>query len=143
MAEKQNPTVPDSLPASTLPHRRPSRLRMKSRTGCATCRRRRKKCDEKRPVCDACLRLTLHCSWSRDGSDRDANSPPEGRHAIIYVPPTRAVSDRRPLLQSLTLSNLRTQIHATYTLNVRTEVCLQISWWALYDLLGGFFRISR
>ncbi|KAG7698122.1 hypothetical protein KL930_001784 [Ogataea haglerorum] len=37
----------------------------KSRTksGCFTCRKRKKKCDERFPVCSGCSRNFLHCSW--------------------------------------------------------------------------------
>ncbi|KAL2061459.1 hypothetical protein VTL71DRAFT_6836 [Oculimacula yallundae] len=35
--------------------------RLRSSTGCWTCRLRRKKCDETRPVCDRCSRLQLTC----------------------------------------------------------------------------------
>jgi hypothetical protein len=41
--------------------RRPPRLRTK--TGCLQCRKRRKKCDETRPCCLACIRLGFKCSW--------------------------------------------------------------------------------
>lgn len=40
----------------------PSR-RLRGTTGCLTCRYRRKKCDEARPVCIACDRNHLLCSW--------------------------------------------------------------------------------
>lgn len=36
---------------------------LRSQKGCMTCRKRRKKCDEKRPVCDSCVRLNLQCSY--------------------------------------------------------------------------------
>lgn len=39
------------------------RTRVKTKTGCSTCRSRRKKCDESKPVCGACVRLKLHCDW--------------------------------------------------------------------------------
>jgi hypothetical protein len=35
----------------------------RTRTGCQTCRERRKGCDNARPVCGACKRLTLKCSF--------------------------------------------------------------------------------
>lgn len=41
--------------------RRPPRLRTK--TGCLQCRKRRKKCDETRPCCLTCSRLGFKCSW--------------------------------------------------------------------------------
>lgn len=38
---------------------------VRSHKGCKRCRERRKKCDEDRPVCGACVRLKLPCSWPR------------------------------------------------------------------------------
>lgn len=35
--------------------------KVRSQSGCYTCRLRRKKCDEKRPVCDACAALEIDC----------------------------------------------------------------------------------
>ncbi|KAL4872521.1 fungal-specific transcription factor domain-containing protein [Aspergillus spectabilis] len=34
-----------------------------SKTGCLTCRQRKKKCDEHQPTCAACLRNHLECRW--------------------------------------------------------------------------------
>ncbi|OJJ50628.1 hypothetical protein ASPZODRAFT_137783 [Penicilliopsis zonata CBS 506.65] len=33
------------------------------RTGCFTCRRRKKRCDETKPVCGGCVRNKLNCEW--------------------------------------------------------------------------------
>ena len=56
------------------------------RTGCNTCRQRRIKCDEGRPVCDRCRTANFHCEGyeavrrvelkSRSSSRRDASPPP-------------------------------------------------------------------
>ncbi|CAL5873038.1 uncharacterized protein PFLUO_LOCUS7307 [Penicillium psychrofluorescens] len=35
----------------------------RSKKGCSTCRRRKVKCDEERPVCRRCLNLRLGCEW--------------------------------------------------------------------------------
>jgi hypothetical protein len=35
----------------------------RTRTGCLTCRQRKKKCDEEKPHCRACKRNKLDCSW--------------------------------------------------------------------------------
>lgn len=40
------------------------RPRLRSKSGCVTCRSRRKKCDETRPTCQACVRNRLSCSWN-------------------------------------------------------------------------------
>lgn len=41
----------------------------RTKTGCLTCRQRRKKCDELKPTCTGCARNFIHCSWP---SPRDA-----------------------------------------------------------------------
>ncbi|KAM5347101.1 hypothetical protein ACJ41O_010106 [Fusarium nematophilum] len=42
---------------------RRKRYASRSRAGCLTCRRRRKRCIGQRPRCDACQRLDLGCVW--------------------------------------------------------------------------------
>lgn len=39
------------------------RPRLKTRLGCAKCRARHKKCDERRPVCSACQKWDFPCIW--------------------------------------------------------------------------------
>ncbi|OJD11808.1 hypothetical protein AJ78_07490 [Emergomyces pasteurianus Ep9510] len=48
---------------STTSHRRIDRVFPRTRTGCFSCRRRKKKCDEVKPTCLACMRNKLDCSW--------------------------------------------------------------------------------
>ena len=35
----------------------------RTKTGCFCCRRRKKKCDERKPACSGCLRNNLHCVY--------------------------------------------------------------------------------
>lgn len=42
----------------------------RSKDGCQTCRRRKKKCDEARPTCSGCLRNNLPCQWPADTSQQ-------------------------------------------------------------------------
>ncbi|KAI9924575.1 hypothetical protein MW887_006848 [Aspergillus wentii] len=42
-----------------------SRSFKRSRSGCFTCRVRRKKCDEGRPACSACTKLCVSCEYTR------------------------------------------------------------------------------
>ncbi|CAK7238073.1 DNA-binding transcriptional regulator ume6, partial [Sporothrix bragantina] len=42
-----------------------SQMHRRSRTGCYTCRLRRKKCDEGTPLCTACKHLGLTCEYKR------------------------------------------------------------------------------
>ncbi|KAE8406503.1 fungal-specific transcription factor domain-containing protein [Aspergillus pseudonomiae] len=46
------------------PRRRPAHLRTK--TGCLTCRKRKKKCDETPGTCSNCARRWLSCEWPAD-----------------------------------------------------------------------------
>lgn len=41
-----------------------ARYRLKSKLGCLTCKARKKKCDETRPVCNDCLRFKKECVWA-------------------------------------------------------------------------------
>ncbi|KAJ5759052.1 hypothetical protein N7520_006208 [Penicillium odoratum] len=41
------------------------KLHKRSRSGCFTCRLRRKKCDEAHPTCSACANLNLKCEYKR------------------------------------------------------------------------------
>lgn len=50
----------------------PSKRR--SRTGCTTCKKRRVKCDEQRPICKNCSRLQLSCIYDGDRSFSDVRS---------------------------------------------------------------------
>lgn len=47
----------------TMPFGRRTERIVRVRTGCLTCRRRKKKCDEARPICGGCVRNDLGCSW--------------------------------------------------------------------------------
>ncbi|RYP06120.1 hypothetical protein DL764_003342 [Monosporascus ibericus] len=43
---------------------------LRVRTGCLTCRARKKKCDESKPACSGCKRNRLACRWSTSAQDR-------------------------------------------------------------------------
>lgn len=45
-----------------------AKRQIRSRTGCLTCRRRKKKCDENRPSCAGCQRNHLECQWESSDS---------------------------------------------------------------------------
>lgn len=63
------------------PDRRVQRI-VRVRTGCLTCRRRKKKCDETHPICAGCQRNDLGCQWppdvpgKRDPSHEDETQAP-------------------------------------------------------------------
>lgn len=48
------------------PHQQGRRLnqtKTRAKSGCLTCRRRRKKCDERKPTCSNCVKWHVPCNW--------------------------------------------------------------------------------
>lgn len=64
------------IPSPFIQHKHKMIRRLRSREGCDRCRTRRKKCDEKHPVCHACSRWNLLCTWSKRG----ISGVGQGRH---------------------------------------------------------------
>ncbi|KAI0022255.1 PRO1 protein [Xylariomycetidae sp. FL0641] len=58
-------TKTSSKPSSNANSKSKSQMHRRSRTGCYTCRLRRKKCDEGTPMCTACKHLGLVCEYKR------------------------------------------------------------------------------
>lgn len=56
---------PDRRPSKGGKDSDSSKMHKRSRSGCFTCRLRRKKCDETRPVCRACRHLNVDCEYKR------------------------------------------------------------------------------
>lgn len=59
--KKSRIMIPQPLIAREDTHRRPYGPR--SRNGCLTCKRRKVRCNERRPRCYHCQRLNLECDW--------------------------------------------------------------------------------
>ncbi|KAL5339456.1 fungal-specific transcription factor domain-containing protein [Aspergillus crustosus] len=56
-----------------LSRNRKSRGRgLRTNTGCVTCRKRHLKCDEVKPVCGPCLKVSRQCSYSQSSGSRDS-----------------------------------------------------------------------
>ncbi|ORY82651.1 hypothetical protein BCR37DRAFT_318530 [Protomyces lactucae-debilis] len=85
-----SPTTADGEVTSRTPHRR-RRMHSKSRQGCLSCKRRRVKCTENRPVCNECQKLGLECSWTPV--------------AQVQEPPDRTSTACLPSLECMLLFN--------------------------------------
>ncbi|OAP62658.1 hypothetical protein AYL99_01885 [Fonsecaea erecta] len=87
------------------PRRRPAHLRTK--TGCLTCRKRKKKCDENPIICQNCARRKIDCVWPAQANSRvNVPSPSvDGHSASSPVP-------------SLTIDHDHTGFYATEDENV-------------------------
>ncbi|KAF2163488.1 hypothetical protein M409DRAFT_68426 [Zasmidium cellare ATCC 36951] len=65
---------------SSQPRRRPPPT-LRVRTGCLTCRRRKKKCNEDKPTCNGCRRNRLCCEWASTENGRQKRNS-SGRDAV-------------------------------------------------------------
>lgn len=74
------------------------------RTGCWSCRRRKKKCDEVRPACGGCVRNKLTCQWPNPpNSSMASNAPVATNQQTIEAQSSSPASERehRGLVGSL------------------------------------------
>ena len=53
---------------------RPQPSNTRSRSGCLNCRRRKRKCDERRPTCQGCVRRKETCEWGMRVTFRNRNA---------------------------------------------------------------------
>jgi hypothetical protein len=60
--------------------------KQRSKTGCFTCRKRKVRCDEHRPVCNSCIRLRLACSYLP--ADGEVSSHPRRQYTRPSSQPT-------------------------------------------------------
>ncbi|KAM4055854.1 fungal specific transcription factor [Hirsutella rhossiliensis] len=92
---------------------------IRSRSGCFTCRRRKKKCNEEKPLCSGCRRNKLDCRWpaesssssiARQSRDRTCSPSPSLAHASPTDPGRRPPLDKVPSVV-VTLSGPSDQRH--------------------------------
>ncbi|KAL2063307.1 hypothetical protein VTL71DRAFT_5112 [Oculimacula yallundae] len=109
-------------------HHLPTRPRLRVKTGCAGCRRQKKKCDETKPSCLYCLQYKRECIWPTDFAD--------GRHgrrrasSVFSAPSPTSSSSLSEGLKSPTGSPMR-HIGVLQIANA-TENCdprSQITWY--------------
>jgi len=86
------PRVGDNADRTTITLTKPVNL-TRTHTGCLTCKKRRRKCDEARPRCSDCRRLCLECEYStprprkHSGSSASSTSQPSAEATIPYTTP--------------------------------------------------------
>lgn len=61
----QSPSAKLSAQQAKLAADKANKMHRRSRSGCFTCRLRRKKCDEGKPGCTACSKLSIQCEYKR------------------------------------------------------------------------------
>lgn len=79
-------------------HQSPGQVRrLRTKTGCLTCRDRRKKCDERWPICSGCDRNLLTCCWRRGVTSPHSGSGQHRSTSVTQRPPknqTTGFSDK-------------------------------------------------
>ncbi|CAI7573717.1 unnamed protein product [Penicillium pancosmium] len=68
---------------------RPRRTHRKSRLGCTNCKRRRIKCDEKRPSCSNCSNHDVECTFTTIATQSAESSPQEDSEVPARKPARR------------------------------------------------------
>ncbi|OAL19112.1 hypothetical protein AYO22_10060 [Fonsecaea multimorphosa] len=81
--EDQSSSASSSRSGPSVPPR--SRLPPRSRSGCWTCRSRKVKCDESKPICGPCARLSLNCDFNPRISFRNDTSRVLGRMQDVTI----------------------------------------------------------
>ena len=63
-------------------------VKRRTKTGCLTCRRRKKKCDEEKSGgrCQACIRNFLNCTWPDEARIEQTFSEPAFEHGLLRTP---------------------------------------------------------
>ncbi|KAH7018570.1 uncharacterized protein B0I36DRAFT_435850 [Microdochium trichocladiopsis] len=76
------------MPADKKPERQKA-FATRARTGCNTCRRAHRRCDESKPVCQRCARLQLACGYPQPKSDGKASGVALSRGVRPLAPAIR------------------------------------------------------
>lgn len=93
--EQQPPAATPVAPVPEQPSCAPRPAR--SKNGCNACRRRKVRCNEKRPRCGHCERLNLECTWNR---------PVQARSSSMQSTQSLAVASPQPATQHIYQSNV-------------------------------------
>lgn len=108
-----NPYLPQALPLfAHFPLDYPEKrkvIKRRTRTGCLTCRKRRIKCDERKPKCHNCERLKKVClGYEQPGAPRGGASVASSAATSPASPTAGAVAEptKRQLVEKMAVENL-------------------------------------
>lgn len=94
MALAQPPKAKASKANSNANPKAKTQMHRRSRTGCYTCRLRRKKCDEGTPTCTACKHLGLHCEYKRPAWWSNGDSRRQQKDDIKMIIKRKKLSEK-------------------------------------------------
>ncbi|KAL3444251.1 hypothetical protein BJX65DRAFT_174130 [Aspergillus insuetus] len=113
--------------ASPVAGKRPKIRR--GHSGCKTCRKRGKRCDETKPTCRACLRLKLECGYAVEYSFR--NHDARSLRPRVEPPKSSPASTECPDDEALAMVNLM-KPHIPFSLDCGSN--LEASYWSHFHL---------
>ncbi|KAH7314143.1 hypothetical protein BKA65DRAFT_116714 [Rhexocercosporidium sp. MPI-PUGE-AT-0058] len=122
-------------------HSRSPKLRTKA--GCVTCRTRRKKCDQGKPICATCDRLCLDCEYpDRDSlEDRRERRAPNSRWSPKSKSPETSPSSQCSPLSTTTLDAIpMSQQEPSQSSSI---VTIKTSYFGILSTAQIFLRSSR
>lgn len=82
------------------PEKRQRRWAPKRRTGCLSCKTRRLKCDEEKPICHRCVKAGFICEWETSPPDQTAQVE-SGTETSREPTPTQPVAKVNPAARPL------------------------------------------
>jgi hypothetical protein len=88
-------------PTNQAPHPSHPSPRLRTKTGCLTCRDRKKKCDEQRPSCGDCSKFARACLWPSVLTDRRNGLRKSRSNSSSLSAPVSATSTDLPTQCSL------------------------------------------
>ena len=93
-----------------------SHPKLRVKTGCTTCKRRKKKCDEMRPVCGICARLDIVCHYQTGTNTRQGL----GSTQALARPPPSVQATWPRLLMHIQGQTIPTQMPESFSPEIRT-----------------------
>lgn len=99
-----------------MPIEHDSFIRTRSRLGCLTCRRKKKKCDQTKPKCGLCTRVGTRCEWPIPGKENTNKARRIQNKFINYNESLQPYNDNDP---NAPLEN--------FNFDLDTELCLSVS----------------
>lgn len=126
---------------------------LKSRSGCSTCKKRRVKCDETKPLCNNCVRMKLVCGYIENQENQNDHKRPKLEQdlysSVQETTPTKTPSPTakhaEPLLPSMAATALGLGLLNAGNLNNINLSHLVNNLSSMGDLssLGGFANLSN
>lgn len=89
----------------------------RSRSGCLNCKRRKRKCDEQRPSCQACVRRGIQCEGYATPLRWAGGIAVRGRFAGVSIPDVAACANKTPAAVAVSSVSQSQPLSSSYSLS--------------------------